>query len=195
MRSSSCGSWSAARSACSRWRARLVERGQRRVDRLDGRLDQRRRLRARAAPAAAPRPPAPAPAIARPATASCASRKSLGDLLRLHHGGAPLGERGFLARLRARAAQLVDRMAQPVRLAARALDIGAVRRRPPPRARAASSHSRAHRRGVIFEPAEGIEQARGASPHRPARVHRAGRGSRPAPRRARAAPARSPAGR
>jgi len=46
----------------------------------------------------------------------------LGDLVHLHHRGAPLGERGFLARLRLELAEFLDRMAQPVGLAPRLLD-------------------------------------------------------------------------
>ena len=52
----------------------------------------------------------------------------LGGLLRLHHGGAPVGKRGLLAGLRAETAELVDRMAKPLGLAAGALDLGAMRR-------------------------------------------------------------------
>src|SRR5262245_65372205 len=61
-----------------------------------------------------------------PATESCASRKSP-HLLDLHHGRAPLGQHGLFRRLRAELAQLVDRMAQPVGFALRALDVGAMR--------------------------------------------------------------------
>ncbi len=50
----------------------------------------------------------------------------LGHLLGLHHGGAPLGERGFLAGLRRELAEFLDRVAQPVAFALGALDLGAM---------------------------------------------------------------------
>ena len=54
--------------------------------------------------------------------------------------------------------QFLDRMAQPVGLALRALDLGAMRSRPRLRASRRSVHSRADLGGVALEPAEGIEQ-------------------------------------
>ncbi len=50
----------------------------------------------------------------------------LGDFFRLHHGRTPLRKRGFLAALRREAAELVDRMAQPLGLALGARDCGAM---------------------------------------------------------------------
>src|SRR5262245_39603452 len=48
-------------------------------------------------------------------------------LLSLHHGGAPLGQRCFLAGLRRKLVELVNRMAQPVALAFGAVDLGSMR--------------------------------------------------------------------
>ena len=81
----------------------------------------------------------------------------LADFLRLHHGGAALGKRGFLARLRGEAAELFDGVAQPFGLARRALDGGAVLGDgrfalaplgPQPR----------HFGGVVLDAAIGVEQ-------------------------------------
>ena len=60
-----------------------------------------------------------------------------GDFLGLHHGGAPLGQRGLLAGSRRERVELVDGMAQPVGLALGALDLGALRIEPPRARRAA----------------------------------------------------------
>ena len=65
-----------------------------------------------------------------------------GDLFRLHHAGAPLGERRFLAGLRRELAQLLDRVAQPVGLARGALDLGAMARDRRLGASRRASHSR-----------------------------------------------------
>ena len=51
----------------------------------------------------------------------------LGGLLRLHHGGPPLGERSLLAALRRETSELIDRVAKPFGLAAGALDIRPMR--------------------------------------------------------------------
>ena len=103
--------------------ARFVERAQRDVERLHGRLDQRGRLRG--TPFEAPyrgrqrrhRRTAAGHRIVRIAQIA-------GDLLDLHHGGAPVGEARFLAGLRPELVQLIDGVTQPVRLALRALDLG-----------------------------------------------------------------------
>ena len=78
-------------------------------------------------------------------------------LLGLHHGGAPLGQRRFLTRLGLEPGELLDRVAQPLRLAPRRLDPRAMRldrlagvARLRPRAR--------HRAGVVLELSERIEQ-------------------------------------
>ena len=82
----------------------------------------------------------------------------LGHLLGLHHAGAPLGERGFLARLGAELAEFLDRVAQPVAFAFGALDLGAMRvgrgLRLAPRL-----PQRRDLRRVGLQRAEGIEQA------------------------------------
>ena len=118
-------------------RARVFERRERRIERLHRRLDQRRRLRARGARAGAPPPRAPAPATARPRPP------------RAHRAGRrrpsrPASWRRAARRARVSSAgsgceprELLDRVAQPVGLALRALDLGALRGEPPPRARAA----------------------------------------------------------
>ena len=81
----------------------------------------------------------------------------LGDLLARHHRRAPLGKRGLLGRLRRQLFQFLDGVAQPVGLALRTLDLGAMRldrllrlapRRP----------QRLHLRGLAIESAEGVEQ-------------------------------------
>ena len=50
----------------------------------------------------------------------------LRNFLGLHHHAAPLGQRGFLSRLRAELRQFLDRVAQPVAFAPGALDLGAM---------------------------------------------------------------------
>ena len=106
-------------------RARLFQRVEREVERFDRRLDQRRRL-GRAA-----LEPADGRGERRHSRVGAGERvvrlaQVLGDLLRLHHGGAPLGEHGLLARLRAELVQFGDGVAQPVGLAAGTLDLGRV---------------------------------------------------------------------
>ena len=96
--------------------ARLVERVQRGIERLDRRLDQRRRLHGAASSRRT--------AAASGGTGDCGPltlssvAQILGDLFGLHHGGAPLGERGLLAGLGREVAELLDGVAQPVGLAA-----------------------------------------------------------------------------
>ena len=94
--------------------------------RFDDRLDQRRRLRC-----AALQPPHRGRQRRhrrlRPGDGFVRRPQILGDFFGLHHGGAPLGERGLLAGLRAKPAELVDRMAKPLGFAAGALDLGAMR--------------------------------------------------------------------
>ena len=51
----------------------------------------------------------------------------LGRLLGLHHAGAALGKRRLLAGFGRQRGQFLDGMAQPVRLAGGALDLGAMR--------------------------------------------------------------------
>src|SRR5271169_2066716 len=46
----------------------------------------------------------------------------LPDFFRLHHGGATVGKRGFLALLRSKAAEFLDGVAKPFGLPRRALD-------------------------------------------------------------------------
>ena len=174
-------------------RARLVERGERGVERLHRRLDQRRRMRG-----AALEPPhrrrQRRHRRLRAGDRVMRLAQVARDLLDLHHGGAPLGERGFFRRLRAEPAQFLDRMAQPVGLALRALDVGAMRGKlllagaafvPQPR----------DRPRLVVEVAKGVEQpavGRGVD-QRAVVVLAVDLDQRR--RRARAASARSPAGR
>ena len=165
--------------------ARLVERGQRGVERLHGRLDQRRRLRGAALqPPHAPWPAA-APAIAARRRASCASRRSSATfsacIMAARRSASAVSSPACGARRVS--SSTAWRSHRP--RARRALDLGAMRRdggfararaRPtaaPPRRR----RSRGRRRH---------RAARDASPHRRRRARRAGRGFPPAPRRARA---------
>ena len=106
-------------------RAGLIQRGERGVDRLHHRLDQRRRLGG-----AALEPPDSSRERRhrrlRAGDAVVRGAQILGNLLRLHHAGAALGERGLLAGLRRELAELTDGVAQPIRLAVCPLDLGAV---------------------------------------------------------------------
>ncbi len=135
---------------------RFVQRHQRGVDRLHGRIDQRRRLRG-----AALEPPQrrgqqrhrrlrPGDAIERRA-------QILGDFFGLHHAGAPLGERGLLAGLRRQTGQLINGMAQPLGLALGARHLGTMLR-DGGFARAAFVPQPRHRGGVSLESRIGIEQ-------------------------------------
>ena len=81
----------------------------------------------------------------------------LGHLFRLHHRRAPLGKRGLLALLRRETAELFDRMAEPFRLAAGALDVGAMRR-DRGFARAPLLPQAPNLGGGGLESAEGVEQ-------------------------------------
>ncbi len=105
--------------------ARLVERGERRIERLHRRLDVERRLGV-----AALEPPHGRRQHRHRRLRARHHRfrlaQILGDLLRLHHAGAAAGERGLLARLRRELGKLLRGMAQPVRLALGALDLGAM---------------------------------------------------------------------
>ena len=105
--------------------AGVVERGQRRVDRLDRRLDQRRRLRA-AAFEPAHRGRERRHRGLRAGDGLERDAQVFGDLFRLHHAGAPFGERGLFAGFRRELAEFLDGVAQPFGLALRALDVGAV---------------------------------------------------------------------
>ena len=82
----------------------------------------------------------------------------LGDLFRLHHGGAPFGERRLLAGFRRETAELLDGVAQPFRLAARALDLGAMMG-DGLLARAPLVPQPCHVGGVAFDAAIGVEQS------------------------------------
>jgi hypothetical protein len=81
----------------------------------------------------------------------------LGDLFRLHHGGAPFGQRRLLAGFGCQTAELLDRVAQPFRLAARPLDLGAMIR-DGVLARAPLVPQPRHLGGVAFDAAIGVEQ-------------------------------------
>ncbi len=136
--------------------ARIVERRERGVDRLDGRLDQGRRLRLAALQ------PAHRGGQARhrrlgPGDRLVGVAQILCRLLGLHHGGAALRERRLLPGFRRERGQFLDRMAQPVRLAGGALHLGAMRRD--------GRFGVAPRRpqltdlaGLLFEPPIGVEQ-------------------------------------
>ena len=137
-------------------RAGLVHRRERGVDRLHHRLDQRRRLRG-AALEPADRGRERRHRRLRAGDAVVGGAQILGDLLRLHHAGAALGERGLLAGFRRELAELIDGVAQPIRFAVCPLDLGAVffdrhlagtALFPKPRDRG----------GVTIDPAIGIEQ-------------------------------------
>ena len=137
--------------------AGFLQRGQRHIERFDRRLDQARRLRG------APLQPADHPGKRRHAGIGAGDHlvgiaQVLGHFFGLHHAGAPLGERGFLARLRAKLAEFLDRVAQPVAFALGALDFGAMGvgrgLRLTPRV-----PERRHLGGVGFQSAEGVEQA------------------------------------
>ena len=77
-----------------------------------------------------------------PATASCASRRSSATFSACIIAVRALGERGLLARLRRRACQFLDRVAQPVGLAPGALDLARDAPRPRPARRAAPATAR-----------------------------------------------------
>ena len=106
---------------------RFVQSVERRVDRFDDRLDQRRCLSG-----AALEPPHRGRERRhrrlRPGNGFLGRTQILGGFFRLHHGGAPVGERSLLARLGGELAEFVDRVPQPFRFAAGALDFGAMRR-------------------------------------------------------------------
>ena len=106
--------------------ARLLDRGQRGIERLHGRLDQRRRLRGAALqPAQRRRQRRNRRATARHRIVCIAQIAH--HLLDRHHGGPLLGERRFLVRLGAERLQFLDGVTQPIGLAPRALDLGAQR--------------------------------------------------------------------
>ena len=137
-------------------RPRLFQPGQRGIERLDHRLDQRRRLRLTALqPAQRAGDGAHRRLLATDDIVRLA--QVFGDLLDLHHVGAPLRERRLLARLGAELAELVDRMAQPVGFATGALDLGAVfLDRGLGLAARVPQHGKPG--GVLFQAAIGIEQ-------------------------------------
>ena len=137
-------------------RARLVERVERGVERLHGGLDQRRRLRA------APLQPPHRGRQRRHRRARARDRlvgiaQVARDLLGLHHAGAPVGERGLLAGLGLELAELVDRVAQPVGLARRALDVGAMLR-DRVLGLAPRGPKPFDRRRIVLQPPIGVEQ-------------------------------------
>ena len=70
-----------------------------------------------------------------------------------------VGERGFLAGLGRKLAQFLDRVAQKIRLALGALDLGAMLRDRGFGLAAARSTAARNLRGLALQPAEGIEQA------------------------------------
>ena len=105
--------------------ARFIQRVQRRIERLDCRLDQAGRLR---------RPPfQPADHARKRGHAGISAGDHIVSIaqvfrhfLRLHHGSAAFGERGFLACLRRKLVEFVDRVAQPVAFTLGALDFRAM---------------------------------------------------------------------
>ena len=104
---------------------RVFECIERRIDRLHHRLDQSRHLRGAALEAAHGGGKRWHRRI-RSGDAVMSGAQILADFFRLHHGGAALGERRFLACLRGEFAELVDGMAQPFGFTCRALDRGAM---------------------------------------------------------------------
>ena len=176
-------------------RARLVERGERRVDRLHRRLDQRRRLRGAALQPAHRGGERRHRRLRAGDGSRCVTRRSSADLFRLHHRRAPFGERGLLALPAARAgassstawrSHSASRRARSTSARCAATAASRARR---------SCHRSPHLGGRSLRGRRRHRAARGASPPRRRRGRRAGRGFPPAPRRARAAPARSPADR
>ena len=145
-----------ARSASSRAAAGLVDRDERRVERLDAGIDERRRLRRRGAPACAARPTASAPASAAPATASKASVRSCATfsdcIMTSRRSASAASSPGCGASLSSSS----TRMAQEIGLLAGALDPGAmlVQRRAAPRA---GARGRFDRLRLGLQAAEGVE--------------------------------------
>ena len=136
--------------------AGVLDGGERRVERLHRRLDQRRRLGG-AALEPAQRGRQRRRRRLRPRHRRMGVAQVARHLLGRHHGGAPLGERGLLRRLRRQPRELLDRMAQPVGLALRPLDLGAMRG-DLGFARAALVPPARHLLGLAVERAEGVEQ-------------------------------------
>ena len=137
-------------------RAGFIERGQRRIERLHRRIDQRRRLR----------PPPLQPAQRgrqRGNRRTLAGHRLmriaqiLRDLVGRHHGGALLGERALLACFRLQPREFLNRMAQPVGLAPRLFDTRAMRR---DRFLGAATYvpGAPDRRRIVLESRVGIEQ-------------------------------------
>ena len=105
--------------------ARLLERVEGRVERLHRRLQQAGRLRGAALqPAHRRRQRRHRRGAAGHGVVRLAQIAR--DLLALHHLGAALRQRGFFARLRGELGEFLDRVTQPVGLARRTLDIGAM---------------------------------------------------------------------
>ncbi len=103
--------------------ARLIERRQRGIERLDGRFDQARRLRH------APFEPPDHARERRHAGFGAGDdivriAQVFRDLLGLHHRGTTLGECGLFAGLRRKLVEFIDGMAQPVALAFGPFDFG-----------------------------------------------------------------------
>ena len=135
--------------------ARLLQRGEGGIERLDRRPDQGLRLFG----------PAFEPAQGRgehrhrlaAGKRLMRGAQILGDFFRLHHRRAPIGKRGLLARLRRKARQLLDRMPQPVGLALCAFDLGAVAC-DRVFGRALRAPGLRYIRRLAFKPAIGVEQ-------------------------------------
>ena len=105
--------------------ARLVERIERRVERLHRGFDQGRRLGAAALePPHRRRQRRHRRVCSRHRVVRVA--KVARDLLGLHHRRAALGQRRFLARLGLELAQFLDGVTEPIGLAPRPLDLGAM---------------------------------------------------------------------
>ena len=183
MRSSSAGSKSAARKRGFEMAAGLVERAERGVERLHRRLDQLRRLRL------APLQPADDAGQRRHATnwrrrsTSCASRRSSATfsacIMTVRRSASAVSSPAC-GRKRV---EFLDGVAQPVGFRA-----GRARPRRGGRRRFFRGAARVPQRGDPRRPRLPGRRRRRAGGdgcrHRPARGRRAGRGSRPAPRRA-----------
>ena len=81
-----------------------------------------------------------------------------GNLLRLHHDGALVGEHGFFRRLGSKPLELLDRVAEKIRLALRPLDLGAMGRHRA-RPRTPLVPKLLDLRGLAVEDSKGVEQA------------------------------------
>ncbi len=136
--------------------ARLLDRGERRIERLHRGLNQCRRLRM-AAFQSADRSPEGGDGRIRACHRFMRFGEILGDLLGRHHAGAPVGQRGLFAGDRRELGEFIDRMAQIFGFALRALDLDAMRVERFARLAARVPEQR-DRFGLLFQAAKRVEQ-------------------------------------